>query len=258
MAQPLSQGDPLEREFAEFIQVWLPAYAELWGTFIGNDGASRMPEGPGISQEEESLREAVNTYAYTALESALCAHRLLENESLFKLPGLDDRRSVEQYLDCLNALIALFAQLGRIRDAMKHIGDFVKDEDLWRPLDAYYKQRSSLLHEAKAPVSINDGVLAIIPLRGHGDDRARWGKSSTWEAANTMATPVDVPTLLRETLEGALGVLNDGCARLSSKHLRVRLVSPRFLDRSNNDYSTHPVVVPSGSQVDNGFERRRR
>ena len=54
--QKLEEGDPFEREFAEWIRTHLGDYEAIWSKYIGNDGTSHALEIRGLTIEQEAMR----------------------------------------------------------------------------------------------------------------------------------------------------------------------------------------------------------
>lgn len=213
-------GDPLERTFAPFIESRLPNYVRLWETFIGNDGNSQLPGQSKLASDVATLRSETAHYTYTALESAVAAYRIQET-SLVVIPPLLEAGAVETLLDATTSLVAFFAHIGRIKDCAGHLASEWQDAELWQPMSEFYQRRNNILHQAKVPTAIIDGLLAAVPPRGIDSDSTKWGKGSRWHS--TLTSPIPLVELFTTTLDELLPLLDAMFARLAANHLYSRL-----------------------------------
>jgi hypothetical protein len=238
MTQSLRQdGDPLEREYADFIESRLPAYAQLWADYIGNDGTSGLPYRGELSDEVNERREYTAQDLYTALVCVICAMRLVDKKSSVT--------SLTEYLDVIDRLVGYYAHIGRLRDCLKHVGKRWELPKLAVPMEEIYQQRNSSLHDPLSPMTELYGRPAFVPPRG-GLDPKQWGPKSKWSESNRL-TFEGVDQYLCEDFDSLLRTLNSILARL---HSQVCSLDPatvyklRFLEALKNAPVRPASAVP--------------
>jgi hypothetical protein len=75
-----------------------------------------------------------------------------------------------------------------------------KDKPMATPLDDFYQQRNTLLHEAEFPTFLINGILEIVEPRGIDKDPRRWSRDGRWEHTDGM-TRVPLREFLPQTLD---------------------------------------------------------
>jgi hypothetical protein len=228
MTQSLRQdGDPLEREYADFIESRLPAYAQLWADYIGNDGASGLPHRGELSDEVNERREYTAQDLYTVLVCVICAMRLVDRKSRVT--------SLPEYLDVIDRLVGFYAHVGRLRDCLIHVGGRWKLYELGARMKEIYGQRNAILHDPVAPMTELYGRPAFVPP-GAGLDPKQWGSESKWSESNGL-TFEGVDEYLSETFEAVLRAFQSS---LASLHSQICTIDPatvyklQFLDALKN------------------------
>src|SRR5262245_40529486 len=109
IARLKSDGDLIERQFAERVGEVLPSYARIWAEYIGNDGQAHALPMPGANGESLKSREEHWQRLYTIFESlALCWQIEDEITSITKINGFKD------YAQNLNLWMAFHSHMGRI------------------------------------------------------------------------------------------------------------------------------------------------
>jgi hypothetical protein len=206
-------GDALERTYADWIQSRLPAYADVWNEFIGNDGQCQLPLQDRLPKDMAAKRATLAARNYTALESAIGAKRLVDTSWGIVIPPLRTRSSIDVYLDAINTLVAFYAQMGRIHDQVLALEGPFKAKGLAGGLYEFYSQRNTVLHEAKLPAAIIDGVLAIVPPAGTREE------IQPVRFTGAASAHVELPGVLEWLLHELLNRLNSAFARLRADHL---------------------------------------
>jgi hypothetical protein len=206
-------GDALERAHAQWIRERIPAYAEIWTEFIGNDGKCQLPLQDQLPADVAKKRLAVAHRNYTALESVLGAKRIVEQSWGVVIPPLLTPESVTIYLDAINAFVGFFAHMGRIHDQVRDLEGTFKAFGLADPLHEFYRQRNVILHEAKVPAAIINGVLAIEAPAGTEHDLLPDRRASSASGV------VELPIVLEHLLNELLLRLNTVFARLRAEYL---------------------------------------
>lgn len=257
MGQTLADhGDLLERRHAGFLAARLPQYEILWAAFVGNDGSSQLPEVSGLPEEWQKVRAAVNQYAYTAAESAIVAdHAAARLGQLAEKVAGARALSADDYLSLSATVFAFYGHLGRARDMMLKLGTSIRNPALAAPLNEYYQQRNNILHEARVPLILLDGIIAIVPPEGEKPDSLSWRRDSLWSDAERFVVR-DLNPLINKTLEGFLSCLNGALAKAHSHLMLTPLRAvPRQLAASAPSIvglvtpsATHHIPIwPSGS-----------
>ena len=167
----VTRGDELEQRWADRAIDRIPYYVSLWETYIGNDGTDHALPAPRMTENEELLRRRLWERCYTLFESmALCWS--LE-EKLILQPDVND---IEAYQENLHRWMAFFANLGRIRDMAKKVGDILRDDSLLTPFSKYYESRNIVLHGPKVPMKMVGNFLTAPEL---GETRGSWNDKRT-------------------------------------------------------------------------------
>ena len=249
MAQTLrTSGDLIERANIAFIEGKLPAYIAIWESFIGNDGSAHLAGQSLLAPRTAADRAILSYYSYTALESALCARRLAEESRTLVIPPLDADGAAEEYLRVMDLLIAFFSHVGRMVDCARRLAAQWKDKSLAKSLDDFYQQRNTILHDAKVPTFIADGVLEIVEPRGIEEDQKRWSRDSRWEDTVGM-TRVQLGDFLPRTLDLLLVEYNNFLERLRAKHLAAGLKQAFDVLASLADNAPTPLNVSASANV---------
>src|SRR5882724_2807624 len=152
-------GDMLEHVAADFVDTQLPAYSEIWASYIGHDGGGSPAA--LIDSKGEFILEAsplglqrlkFSQYHYTILESLYSLHRLKISPDRPYLHDTDYINGDCYFLDVNDAIILFHAQLGRLRDALNKASECVRLihdpadlDDLWNP-------RCIVLHGPRIPL----------------------------------------------------------------------------------------------------------
>jgi hypothetical protein len=218
-------GDPLERAYASFLNERLPSYERIWSHFIGNDGQSEMPTVPGLSDELDRMRQKVNQFSYSAMESALGASRCRDQvEAIVSRTASEEALSAHDFLDLSTQLLAFYAHLGRIHDLVEKLGFSIRLPDLARPLKEYYQQRNNVVHEARLPMIFLDGSIGVVPPEGLADDSQRWRKNQMW-TSKWDSIHAELVSLISDTFEGVLRNLESAFATAFSSLMSSPLVA---------------------------------
>jgi hypothetical protein len=236
MPQSLRQdGDPIERQYADLIEGSFPSYGRIWADLIGNDGASRLPVVEQLSDDVNRRRQFTSQYLYTVLICVICAQRETTKQSA--------ATTIDEYLDAINKLVAVYGHLGRLRDCVERVGALWQLHDLAAPLESLYQKRNSVLHDVLPTAANVYGALAIIPPGG-GLGVAGWGRTRTWSEDNSRELELlddHVNTTVSETgqtLENVFARLHAQiCDREKSTVFVLRDLGPLPDD----------AIVPSGS-----------
>ncbi len=171
-----------------------------------------------LSKAKEQKRERTAQHTYTALEALLCARLIsqrVDSEQIGTSTVLD---RTDRYLFAINDLVAFYAQIGRVCDAFDSLSDLWSDPRLHAPLDEYYQQRNTVLHEVKIPFKFEGNLLSIIEPQGAEHDGMRWGSGLSWSQAKEMPLAA-VPDLLTRVFGEVSKMSNDAFARLHSVHM---------------------------------------
>jgi len=254
MRQTLAHhGDPIEREYSEFLDARLPSYGILWSHFVGNNGKSEVIP-LSLSEEHQALRHEVNQFTYSAIESAIVAQRCQAKVSTFvESYSQKHHLSGNEYLDLSELLFSYYAHLGRIRDLIEKLGAAIDLPGLAHDLDEYYKQRNNILHEARVPMMLTGDAIGIVPPEGLIGSGRQWGKKKLWATKDDLDMH-DVASLVAETTDAMLVRLETALARAHSQLMSgpLRVVADA-LDRLPGQANVS--FLPSGSiHADTSFD----
>jgi hypothetical protein len=155
-----ANGDPIEVENSVLIMSIFPAYNDLWGTYIGNNGASDPVRFVNENEDEYTSRKLFSQRSYTVLISVLCLDRIIK-----KFPEINwvEMKKTDRILELTNQVMVFFAHIGRIRDALLYMLQSLQmDESPIRiEFDELWKSRSIALHKAQFPYYFPDGIPSI-------------------------------------------------------------------------------------------------
>lgn len=217
-----THGDPLEREYADLICSRFPAYAEIWGEYIGNDGASHPLPISWMTEGDEKRRSHSSQHMYTSLQSIVCMTRLLDDVRSIDLAELGQPSRVDQYLEITNLLLAFMAHAGRLRDQVKELCAQWGAGNLHMQFQEWYKQRCVVLHGVKIPIGDINGDVHIAVPRGESQTDSGWCDKMLWENADSVEVD-ELDAMLEGTLDGSIESLQRVLAGLYSDHIRPLL-----------------------------------
>ncbi len=166
-----TKGDDLEQHWAVRALKSVPYYVSMWESYIGNDGGDHALPMPGMTEKEELMRRTLWERCYTLFESLALCWSLEE-----KLTLQPDVHDMEAYQENLHRWMAFFANLGRIRDMAKKVGDLLRDGSLAGPFAEYYQSRNIVLHGPKVPMRLVGNFLTAPEL---GETRGAWNDKRT-------------------------------------------------------------------------------
>ena len=113
-------------------------------------------------------------------------------------------------------MFSFYAHMGRLHDLVEKLGAAIGDTALGKDLTELYTQRNNVLHEARAPMLLVGGNVGVVPPAGKADNPNRWGKHRTWSDLDRLEM-VELATLLAETLNEAISLLENALARAYSR-----------------------------------------
>lgn len=206
-------GDPLEREFADFIEASVPSYARVWSTYIGNDGQSR-PIPARLPADEELRRKEVAQCLYTCLESLLCLDMIASR--IRATPQVDNKTR----LSAMNDFVAAYAHVGRVRDMLQKIAVRINRHKQQKYFDGLWSDRHQVLHDSKLPTSTRGGELAVEPP---DSDDAKPRDEDSGPATNNFAPPIrlwdESDTRNHEALSEHIGTVAEKATDAANKTL---------------------------------------
>ena len=188
-----SDGDQIERQFAERIGNVLPAYARFWFEYVGNDGRAIALPMAGADKAAAESRAKYWQRLYTILESIVLCWDIEE-----ELHRLQEVKTFKTYAQNLNMWMAFYSHLGRIHDMVKAFSGELDRPDLLKPFDEYWKERHIVLHGPKVPMKWVYNTLATPQL---GQAQQRWNDKMVWHdlaASDFDFISADVSRILRE------------------------------------------------------------
>lgn len=155
-----TNGDPIERQNADYILTSFPAYDSVWSKYIGNDGESNPIKFNLESEEEFLKRKLFGQKNYTVFISVLSLKRICSNFPNIKWDELGQTDSV---LCLIDNVIIFFAHIGRIRDSLKNMLEYKKlsTDRITNDFDSLWRSRCIALHDAQFPFYFFEGLPTI-------------------------------------------------------------------------------------------------
>lgn len=239
-----SQGDFIEKQYADFIRERLSGYEKIWSEYIGNDGNNKLPNIAGLSEADIEKRTFFSQYHYTCLESIICMLQNIREAEGIKIPNLTDADMVEPYIKLMNIFVVFHSHAGRIRDLVKKMGDQWKIPNLAKEPNEYYQRRNSVLHESKVPIGFIDGVLTVLVPEGETPDEGKWAGGRLWYDPNNASLEF-LPQYLDDTFKEVLTLLNNSLESLYSTAIKPFLNKEK-MELPTPGYSEHYSTTVSG------------
>jgi len=182
-------GDPLEKEYADFIHAYFRTYEEVWKLYIGNKGNNTKADIPGYPNEREMKRQTFSEHTYTILQSVILLHRLISKDSFINATFI----TPSDRLDLQDNLLLFFTHLGRIRDNVEDASTCLLNtntKEITVILDEFYHKRHILIHGKMIPIIFKSSGEILIPvLSKTGVDISGWNhKQHNWADISNMNT----------------------------------------------------------------------
>ncbi len=260
-------GDLLEYLAYDFVSWKLPAYSDIWASYIGHDGSGNPAnlinkEGKALPESSALNKQRIrfSQYHYTVLEAMFSLERLqisLSRPYLHEYSYLEE----EAYFLEVNDLIILFhAQLGRLRDALNKAAaclDLSLDK---KELDELWKPRCIVLHGPRIPIlhRYKDVDAYIVEP---SFDSGKWNdKASNWSEFTDMKGYISLPKYLAAKKDLAILLADKWLYRMHSavqnilKASRIRLAPPLGV---NNHIPRNFSGQPPMPTVASGFMKSK-
>lgn len=168
-----TDGDVVERQFADRIHDVIPSYARIWAEYVGNDGSAKALPMSGAGDAATDSRAMCWQRLYTIFESLVLCWDIEE-----ELGRLQEIRDFKSYAQNLNLWIAFYSHLGRMHDMVKTFAGELRKPELLQPFVEFWKNRHIVLHGPKVPMKWVYNTLAVPPL---GDRPKYWNDKMVWQ-----------------------------------------------------------------------------
>ncbi|XDD44063.1 hypothetical protein AB3N58_06885 [Leptospira sp. WS60.C2] len=234
-------GDLLETEYSNLLKTKLPSYNEIWSRYIGNDGKGNIPEIPSLSSKENQRRTDFSQKLYTILESLICLHEISQNSEYLKIAN------IKEHIQITNMQMAFFGHLGRIRDNMSKMGIMFDLPELSLPLEEFYQQRNTILHDKKIPFAIVDGELFIPQIKGKEENNSVWNDKKNWDDVSVMDLK-EFNIILSEILDKMFNISNKCLYKILEKIIIEIRTNEYQLEKPQNHFPTASGTIENTSQ----------
>lgn len=182
--QRLEDGDPFERQHAEWIRKRFPYYEQTWSKYIGNDGSSQPLEIRGMDKAKEDNHAIFRQCHYSlALYTYLFEQHAIR--SLARLRGSIDARqhqTLDAYLSYTEDFTLYIALLGQVCDMVQQIGPPLNRRQIGDQAASFMEQRNNAIHTARIPMGWDYRGVKIAKIAGTGSDGGVWAKFVAWDA----------------------------------------------------------------------------